>query len=194
MGVRGVAAQLEREGYGKVGKSAVAEWLRADRARRAGAAEAAEGPPARADRPKKAAARPEPPPGPPRPTKPTKAPSRREQAPEDACFDEAALTAIDPEALDFAELVQLDEEVSRFRREAYADRDERRYAVLARLKLDVRQALEKMRPAPKVDPATDPVSLEARAAVLARLAKMVENAQAAAAGRTAPPAPAGEAS
>lgn len=181
MGCRGVVEALKREGH-VVGKSAVAEWMRAGKARQAGehAGEQASGK-AKKPRPVKGATHT--PPAKPakgRPAVParSKSPAEEGQAP---WRDEAELADIDPGAMDFAELVKLDEEVTAFLRRAHKDEDERRYAVLARLKLDVRVALEKLRPAPKVDPDKDPMALAARDAVFSKLKKMVANAKAAAA-------------
>jgi hypothetical protein len=155
MGCRPVAAALEKEGFGKVSKTKVAEWLRQDAENRAAV---------RAPAPVEA-------------SEPTDAPPK----------DESSLTDIAVEGLDFAELLKLDADVSGFVAKALADEDEKRFAVLVRLRMELRVQLEKMRPRPKVDPATDPTSLEARAAVLSRVKKMVENAQAAATTRPAPP-------
>lgn len=171
MGVRGVAEQLAREGF-DVGKSAVAEWLREDRARRAGAAQAG---------PQRARGTPPRPGGEQRPAAVADAGDDQEDAEIGAEF-----LGADPSVLDFADLVKLDRQVTKFLLEAYRERDERRYATLARLKLEVRAALSKLRPPPKADPNSDPASLEARQAVLARLAKMLANAQEEAA-RRAPP-------
>lgn len=169
MGARGVAAQLAKEGLGTVGKSAVAEWLRADRARRAGAATG-----------KAANSRTAAPTGAKKPAKGKAAPEHADDE-EDAPTGEAGLPGglaeIDPSELDFAELQKLDRQVGRFLREAYRERDERRFVVLGRFKVELRTALNKLRPIPQVDPATDPASLEARAMVLKRLEQMVKNAK-----------------
>lgn len=173
MGCRGVVAALAKEGH-VVGKTAVAEWIRADRARRAGKAEVeASRPPA----PKKGGA----------PAKSSAKASSDADADDQALAD--TLAGVDPSALDFAELLKLDKEVTDFLRSAHKDEDEKRYAVLVRLKLDVRIALEKLRPAPKVDPDSDPMSLTARTAVFDKLKKMVTNAKTAARAAAAPPAP-----
>lgn len=169
MGARGVAAQLAKEGLGTVGKSAVAEWLRADRARRAGAASTG---PA-----KGRAAAPE----------ATKKPGKGKAAPEPTDSDDnvqqgkaglpAQFADVDVSGLDFDDLTALDEQVRTFLLEAFREREERRFIALGRFKMELRTALHKLRPIPKVDPATDPASLEARAAVLRRLEQMVKNAK-----------------
>jgi len=171
MGCRGVVEALKREGHA-VGKSAVAEWIRADKARRAGEHQGKGQGKARGKAPATS-----------RDPKPAKGrPAGQEKAEEEATGrTEEELVDVDPTALDFQELVKLDEEVTGFLRRAHQDEDERRYAVLARLKLDVRIALEKLRPAPKVDPDADPLSLAARTAVYGKLKKMVDNAKATAA-------------
>jgi hypothetical protein len=167
-GCRGVVEALAKEGH-VVGKTAVAEWLRQARQAKAGKA------PPRAQRPRKAPA-----PAPASTPSPaaSPAPPTAPEPDDDDDLDEADVLGADPAALDFIELLKLDQEVTRFLRQAAKAGEERRYGTFARLKLEVRTALEKMRPAPKVDPDKDPLSLAAREAVFAKLKKMVSKAKA----------------
>lgn len=179
LGVRGVAEQLAKEGFGKVGKSAVAEWLRTDRELRAagvrpGAPRRATGSPGRA----------------PISTGTPEALEDEDDAPTPPAASRKGLppelVGIDPSELDFHELEALDRQVTSFLGEAFRERNERRYVPLGRFKMELRTALNKLRPLPKVDPGVDPANLEAREAVLARIKKMIENAAGAGTMKAAP--------
>jgi transposase-like protein len=98
-----------------------------------------------------------------------------EDAPAGGLVDE--LAGVDVYALDFSVLEVLEAEVAKERTTAREGGDTRQYVQLARLQIDLRGAMAKLRPPPKVDAAVDPANLEAREIVLKRLAKMVVNAR-----------------
>lgn len=84
---------------------------------------------------------------------------------------------IDPDALDYAALDELSRDIVGYRRDAKAAGQVRTYIPLARLEMEVRVALHKVRPPAKVDPETDPANVEAAELLLTRLEALVAEAE-----------------
>ena len=178
LGARGAAEQLK----GEVSRSTLSEWLAAERKGRASGKPASAPAPAAARAQKLVQVK--------RPPKDT----LLEDDPPPLAKDRIAqggkaledlvevlevpdeLADVDVDALDFEALEKLDADCEKFRAEARRAADTRQYVQLARLQLEIRAAMKKLRPPPKVDPVADPAHLEARAIVLKRVEKMIANA------------------
>lgn len=169
LGARGAAEEMRRRGR-PVSKSALSDWSRQ-------ALGAAAGPP----RPVATTTKPERPRAPAPATELEADPAGSIVEPSPAPPDSDALPpelqGVDPAALDFEALEELDRDVVAFRRVARADNAVRTYSALARLQLEVRLAMHKVRPTPPVDPETDPANVEAATLLTVRLAKLVAAAE-----------------
>ena len=86
----------------------------------------------------------------------------------------AELEGVDPMELDFAALAILDREVVAYRKEARRRSDVRSYRELAKLQLDVRVAMNKVRPPPKIDPEAAALAAEGKRILLARVDRLLE--------------------
>jgi hypothetical protein len=161
MGAPAVSEALAKEGI-TVSKSAIGAW--ATQARRAASARRP-APPRRRPATAPASARPE-----------VQRPNPAEPAEDGSGAEE--LEGIDPTSLDVAELLELDRRTGRLLRKSFKEKDQRSFLSLAKFRLDLRKAICRLRPPPKIDPMNDPASLEAREAVLAKIRKMIENAEA----------------
>lgn len=162
MGARGAAEEMKRRGR-PVSKSQLAEWSRSE----LGAAPAPQSPkpvPVKATKGGKA-------------TGHTVAVVEPIKPSPDPGALPPELRDVDPTTLDFAALEELDKDVVDFRRAARKTKAVRTYAALARLQLEVRLAMHKVRPTPMVDPETDPANIEAATLLFARLDKLITVAE-----------------
>lgn len=82
---------------------------------------------------------------------------------------EDILEGADLSALDFEDLEDLCEEIATFRRDARDNKDVRTYKDLAKLQMEARVALNKVRPPPRKDPNEDPDNIEAKRILIARV-------------------------
>lgn len=162
LSARAITEKLTAEGH-KVGKSAVAEWCRTGRATRAathrakasGSAEAEEAP---------------------APTEPVAAPTTAPTpiAPTAPAPTASSLDQLDTDTLDIKALEEVDRQVGEFIATAHMDGDVAAYVKLVDLRMRLRAQLVKLRPPPKADPLTDPLNLDARRIVLARIQGYVQ--------------------
>lgn len=157
MSVRDVADRLTREGYENASKSNVSRWLKGAKV---------EAPTKRGKTTATTTA-----------AAPASKPRARTRPREDEADLPEELQGLDTESLDLADLTRIDKVLGKLLTKTLDEDEIKTWAALVKLKMDLRLAMAKLRPTPKVDPETDPLGIEAREAVLAKVKAAIEGAQ-----------------
>ena len=97
--------------------------------------------------------------------------------PDDAEPDLPSELDLDLETLDFRACETLIKDVERYRIKARQDDAVRTYSTLARLELDIRERMHKLRPIKPPDPAKDPANIQARELLFRNLERMIVDAE-----------------